>query len=178
MPSSAVPGRQLVRMFSGKASGETEGSDHHGRSGDQGDCVGDHEGDNPGRRAVDDPQDESHEQNREVTNGHVSRGPLTYHAADLQHGCDAHQYGPRRCGNCENGLCHGVPPVRRPGCWIVFASYLVRGASTTMDMLSPPSGQAWTTAPSFFRSTGPVTPSRPDARGFPDTRGLRRDSDG
>ena len=44
-----------------------------------------------------------------------ARGLLAQHAADLQHRRDAHQDGPRRCGKCDGGLCHGVPPVRRPG---------------------------------------------------------------
>jgi inner membrane transporter RhtA len=95
---------------------EKEGNDHHGRPGEQGDRVGDHEGNHPGRRAVGDPQDESDEQNREVAERHLLRGPLAQHAADLQHRCYAHQHGPRGCGNCQSGLCHGVPPVRRPGC--------------------------------------------------------------
>ena len=36
------------------------------------------------------------------------------HAADLQEQRQAHQHRPRRCGRCENCLCHGAPPVRRP----------------------------------------------------------------
>jgi len=95
---------------------EPQGNDHHGPSGEQGDRVRDHESDHPGRGAVGDPQDESDEQDREIADRHLSRGPLTQHAADLQHWGDAHQYGPRGCGNCQSGLSHGVPPMRRPGC--------------------------------------------------------------
>ena len=56
---------------------------------------------------------------------------LAQHAADLQDRGEAHQHPPGRGGGGEKRHDHGIPSVRRPGLWIVLASDLVRGASTT-----------------------------------------------
>src|SRR5262249_16567245 len=94
---------------------EPKGNDDHGRSDEHTDGVGGHQGHDPGRRPVGDPQQESDEQNREVAHGYLAGGLLAQHAADLQHRCNAHQYRPRRCGSGEDGYGHGAPWVRRPG---------------------------------------------------------------
>ena len=94
---------------------EAERHGHQRESDQQGDAVRDDQPHVAGGYPVGDPEHEAGQQDREIAEGDLARGPLTEHAADLQNRGEAHQHAPGRGGSGEYGHDHGVPSVRRPG---------------------------------------------------------------
>ena len=94
---------------------EAKGHGYQGEPDQQGDAVGDDKPHVAGRYPVADPEHEAGQQDREVAEGDLARGPLAQHAADLQDRGQAHQHAPGRGGGGEKRHDHGIPSVRRPG---------------------------------------------------------------
>jgi sugar phosphate isomerase/epimerase len=132
---AAVLGGFLRLITGGRTGLGTAEAERYGyqREADQeGDAVRDDEPQVAGGYPVGDPEQEAGQQDREVAQGDLARGPLAEHAADLQDRREAHQHAPGGGGDGEYGGDHGHSfGERRPGLWIVLASDLVRGASTT-----------------------------------------------
>ena len=88
---------------------EPERDDHQDYPDEQGDAIRDHEDQIPRCRSVGDLEQKSDEQNREGAEGHVARGMLAQHAADLHdRGC-AHQHIHEKTATASSDAAMALP---------------------------------------------------------------------